>query len=466
MTRSVVALLCGAAIVTACKDGRPRVEATTGSAADASTPPAPAPLPQAAPTWWNRIAALFETHCTSCHAEGGIGPFALTTFADAREHVGAIGEQVRERRMPPWLPDGPACAPLLHSRALAQEDVDAVTRWIADGAPEGDRADHRPPLRRRSYAAVAGAPDRVAAPDAPYAPKRARNDDYHCFVLDPKLVDPQQITALRIVPGAAAIVHHVLLFEVRGPAIARVRELDDRDAGPGYTCFGGIGVVPTIRAGKIDKGEIVDFDAQMIVGWAPGGGATDDPGAPTALPEGTAIHLASGSRLVLQVHYSLDNWRKGMTDETRVEMWFSRGEARRQAVWIPLLRYDFRVPPGVGPDDPRATAKNDVDLPLPLTILGVAPHMHLRGRSIRVEGAAFGAPPQCLLDVPRWDFHHQEAYWLKEGVRVSRATVSCTWDNRRERQPFVNGKQRPARELRWGEGTDDEMCLAFLYATL
>ena len=33
-------------------------------------------------------------------------------------------------------------------------------------------------------------------------------------------------------------------------------------------------------------------------------------------------------------------------------------------------------------------------------------------------------------------------------------------------QPIVNGKRKPARELRWGEGTDDEMCLAFLYATL
>jgi hypothetical protein len=69
--------------------------------------------------------------------------------------------------------------------------------------------------------------------------------------------------------------------------------------------------------------------------------------------------------------------------------------------------------------------------------------------------------------VPQWDFHHQEAYWLGEGVRVQRAALTCTWDNREAAQPLGNdGKRRPVKELRWGEGTDDEMCLAFLYTTL
>ena len=211
----------------------------------------------------------------------------------------------------------------------------------------------------------------------------------------------------------------------------------------------------------------------MVVAWAPGAGATDVAGAPTALPGGTAIALAEGSRLVMQVHYSLENLQPAMTDRTRVEMWFANGEPRRQALWVPLLKYDFRVPAGAGPADPRATARAEIDMPFPLTVLGVAPHMHLRGRSAHVEalgergenGASDG-PAQCLLDVPRWDFHHQEAYWLAEGVRVRRAALTCTWDNREISQPLAGGKRRPTRELRWGESTDDEMCLAFLYATL
>lgn len=126
------------------------------------------------------------------------------------------------------------------------------------------------------------------------------------------------------------------------------------------------------------------------------------------------------------------------------------------------------MPPNASAEDPRATAKGSVELPFPLEVRGVAGHMHLRGRSIRVDatGPYDDSAEQCLLDIPRGEFGHQEAYWLTQGVRVGKASVTCTWDNRAQAQPTVNGRQRKTKELRWGEGTDDEMCLAFLYATL
>ncbi len=418
------------------------------------------------PTYTNRIAEILEASCTKCHARGGIGPMPLTTFAEVRENAARIVEQTRDRRMPPWLPDTKACAPLEHSRALSQADIDALARWVAGGSPEGGPSARRPATVKRTFADVVGPADRAVVPDLAYAPKRGgRTDDYHCFVLDPKLAQPERVTALRVVPGAAAIVHHVLLFEVRKAAFDRIKELDAQEAGPGYTCFGGIGVTPQVKAGKPGSGQLVDFDAQMIVAWAPGAGATDVAGAPTALPSGTAIQLAEGSHLVMQVHYSLENLQPAMTDKTQIELWFARNEPRRQAVWVPLLKYDFRVPGGAGPDDPRARARAEIAMPFPLTVLGIAPHMHLRGRSARVEALDDQGGASCLLDVPRWDFHHQEAYWLEKGARISRAALTCNWDNREASQPLTNGRRRPTKELRWGEGTDDEMCLAFLYTT-
>ena len=423
---------------------------------------------RAPPTYTNRVAGILEASCTKCHARGGIGPMPLTTFAEAKENAARIVEQTRERRMPPWLPDTKACAQLEHSRALSDADIAALARWAASGTPEGDPADRRPEPFAKTFAEVSGPADRAVAPDLAYAPKRGggRTDDYHCFVLDPKLEHAERITALRIAPGAAAIVHHVLLFEVRRGAFDRIQALDQQEPGPGYTCFGGIGVTPQVKAGKPGTGQLVDFDAQMVVAWAPGAGATDVAGAPTALPAGTAIHLAEGSHLVMQVHYSLENLQPAMTDKTQIELWFAKNELRRQAVWVPLLKYDFRVPSGVGPDDPRATARAEIGMPFPLTVLGIAPHMHLRGRSARVEALDDQNGASCLLEVPRWDFHHQEAYWLEKGVRISRAALTCNWDNREASQPLTNGRRRPVKELRWGEGTDDEMCLAFLYTTL
>ncbi len=434
----------------ACKGEPPR-----GGSPIPKAPAAVAAAPAAPPTYWNRVAGILERHCTSCHAPGGIGPMSLTSFADANTHAGPIAHEMESRHMPPWLPATNACAPLKHERSVPQEEIDAVVAWARSGAPEGDPADHRPPEKKATYARLKDTPDRVAVPDAPYTPKRSRNDDYHCFVLDPKLEKRERIVGLRIAPGATSIVHHVLLFEVRAAALAKIEARDAAEPGPGYTCFGGIGVHPTVRAGNLAKGELVDFDAQMIVGWAPGGGGTDVAGAPTALPQDTAIHLAPGSKLVMQVHYSLDNLQQGMSDRTRVDMWLARDdESKKQGVWVPLLKYDFRVPPGAGPDDPRARARADLELPLPLQVLGVAPHMHLRGRRIEVAATRDDELSQCLLDVPRWDFRHQEAYWLDRPVRTSKASITCTWDNRKAR-----------RELRWGEGTEDEMCLAFLYAS-
>lgn len=393
---------------------------------------------------------------------------SLTSFADVKTHLGSVLAQTGTRHMPPWLPSTDACAPLSHSRAMSDEEIATLKRWADAGAPEGTQTDYRAPDTRKTFAALPPKPDRVVAPELGYTPKVGRADDYHCFVLDPKLAKTERVVGLRIAPGLPAVVHHVLLFEVRANAVPRVEQLDAAEPGAGYTCFGGIGVTPTVRAGNLAKGELVDFDAQMIVGWAPGAGATDVAGAPTKLPEGTAITLAPGSRLVMQVHYSLENYQREARkeDRTRVDMWLApENEPLKQAVWVPLLKYDFRVPKNAPATDPHATAKADIQLPLPLEVRGVAPHMHLRGQSIQVTATDEGNS-QCLLNVPRWDFHHQEGYWLEKSVSVSRATLTCRWDNSPNAQPVVNGKRKPSHELHWGEGTDDEMCLAFLYATL
>ena len=417
----------------------------------------PDPTPQIAkpeplPTYANRVRASLEAHCTTCHAAGGIAPFSLASFEAAHEHAADIARVTADKHMPPWLPDEASCAPLQFPRALPPAEIAMFGKWAETGAPAGDPKDYAKPALAKTYAPVKGPPSAVAQADEPYTPKTGRADDYHCFVLEPAVDRSQRITALRIQPGIPALVHHVLLYEVRKNAVASVLAQDAKEPGAGYTCFGGIGVQPSIRQGDLKNGELVDFDAQLSVAWAPGGGATDVAGGATALPAGTAISLKPGSRIVMQVHYSLENYAAGMLDQTKVEMWFApREDLLKQAVWIPLLKYDFRVPANeVG------TARAEIELPLPLEILGVAPHMHLRGQSIRVESLERGKSPACVMDIPRWDFHHQEAYWLKEPIRTSKASVSCTWDNRGPK----------SKQLRWGEGTNDEMCLAFLYATL
>jgi hypothetical protein len=63
-----------------------------------------------------------------------------------------------------------------------------------------------------------------------------------------------------------------------------------------------------------------------------------------------------------------------------------------------------------------------------------------------------------MLRIPRWDFHWQNGYELKQAKVVrpgDRITIECHWDN------SLPG----ATDVSWGEGTGDEMCLGILYLT-
>ena len=68
-----------------------------------------------------------------------------------------------------------------------------------------------------------------------------------------------------------------------------------------------------------------------------------------------------------------------------------------------------------------------------------------------------GPSDACLVDIPKWDFHWQSQYFRPQPFTVpanGSVTMTCTWDN------------PTSRMIRWGESTQDEMCFAYIYATL
>jgi hypothetical protein len=94
--------------------------------------------------------------------------------------------------------------------------------------------------------------------------------------------------------------------------------------------------------------------------------------------------------------------------------------------------------------------------------------MHQLGRSLRLEVERPDVSTTCLLDLPDWDFAWQGAYQLRDEVALGSEDVlrmRCVWDNGAEDQPVINGVQQEPRDVAWGEGTRDEMCLGVLYVT-
>jgi len=102
----------------------------------------------------------------------------------------------------------------------------------------------------------------------------------------------------------------------------------------------------------------------------------------------------------------------------------------------------------------------------PATIRAVAGHMHLLGRSIRIDVDPGTARARTVLDVPVWDFDNQGAQAVKPVALRPGDTVrvTCRHDQRlRDLLPAF--RDQPERYVVWGEGTTDEMCLGILLVT-
>ncbi len=395
-------------------------------------------------TWHGDVRALVETRCASCHVAGGAAPFALESWAQVQPLAPMVVAAVEARRMPPW-PMDPSCRPVEHARHLTEAQIATFVGWREAGFPEGDPADYVAPEVPTPVAM--GAPQVSTQPEEAYAPSRLVPDDYRCLTLPHAFEQDTYLVAHDIAPDQKAIVHHVIVYEVPESGLAKLEALDAAEAGPGYTCYGG------------PKTESV-----FVAGWVPGA-------QPVRYPEGAALRVRAGSRLVMQVHYNVLGLAAGdptPADRTRFEAWALPAEARpsRLVHVIGFADGGISIPAG----DPASEHVKTFDVPLPATIIGTAPHMHQLGAAIQMTLTRPDGAEECLTDVPAWDFNWQQFYqfppeaWV-EAHLFDQLTLRCVFDNSAENQPVVNGEQLAPRDVTWGEGTLDEMCLNYLVAT-
>ncbi len=100
--------------------------------------------------------------------------------------------------------------------------------------------------------------------------------------------------------------------------------------------------------------------------------------------------------------------------------------------------------------NPTASAVSTCDrrITTPTTIHVAAGHMHLLGASIRLELNPGTSRAKVLLDIPRWDFHWQNAYTLARAVKAEPGDVvrvTCRHDVR--------------KRLHGGHGVSDDAAL-------
>jgi hypothetical protein len=368
------------------------------------------------------------------------------------------------------------------SGGTTAEPAGPATRSSEQSAPATGTPTTAPAKDRPLRAGERRVSVKMPAAYTPSAPTGGGTDVYRCFLLDPRVTRDSFVTGFDERPGNPDVVHHVILFRVPPDLVADAEHKDAETPGQGWTCFGTSGLS---NDGSID-------DAPWLGAWAPGG-------AERLYGKGLGESFPAGSRIIMQVHYNL---LQGAEPDTSAAELRLTSDPATEVLETRLIPAPVELPcrPGRGGDlcdrdkaladvkarfgdGPGSTANGlhllcggapagpvqscTREIMSPETIRGVAGHMHLLGRKIRIEVNPGTPRARTILDVPVWDFDNQGSrptppIHLERGDTVK---VTCTHDQAlRDRLPAFQ-TQREDRYVMWGEGTTDEMCLGILLVT-
>lgn len=405
------------------------------------------------PTWHEDVAPLVADRCGACHRDGGIAPFSVETYAQAKPWAAAMSDAVDMGRMPPFFAtDTTDCA----MQVGFQDDLrlDGAERalladWAAAGAPEGDPA--------RAVPAPLHDPGTLPDPDVTLALPSAfevtgTTDIYQCFRIPLDLAGDVWIDGLQVLPDNDRVVHHVLVWNDPD-------DLSAAEVGPdgSYPCAGDPGFYPT----------------ELVAIWAPGGSPMIAP--PDA---GTLVH--PGASLVVNVHYH-PTGDSTEVDRTEIAVRWKEAQPANHVTWylvdLPfgsqMATGPFEIPPGEPAHVEEHTLRVPDEIPFDLSVFGLTPHMHYLGRDMLVTLEHQDGTEECLVAAPGFRFDFQTSYlydtatgdWpvVSPGDTIR---VRCTYDNS-DSNPFLTqaleaqGAEAPVT-VGWGEETGDEMCMAMV----
>ena len=437
-------------------------------------------------TYSKQIARLLNERCVFCHRPGEIGPFAMTNYDEVAGWGEMIAEVVRERRMPPWHAN-PAYGKFANENVLSDNDKSLIDAWVEAGCPEGDRAELPPAPKFTEGWLLERAPDKVVyMADKAVDIKAEGVEPYRYFVADPGFKQDTWVKSAQCLPGNASVVHHIIVFVAppeavdqmvqaqkraaaefaqgkgsdaqqirakrRAERIARARAAQEHaDANrvnrnrPGKNQPHGTNNVD-VTSGRGGEGDISGMD--LLCGFAPGT-------RPFIAPGGMAKLVPAGWKFIFQMHYTTngspqkDRSAIGMLfeDPAKVTHRMSTANTANIEFEIPANADDYKV-------EARKTFVRDT------LLIGMYPHMHIRGKSFRYELTQPNGKKEVLLDVPQYDFNWQNWFELQKPLMIpAGSTLLCTAHYDNSDNNIFNPD--PTRPVRWGDQTWDEMMIGW-----
>ena len=370
-------------------------------------------------TYSDQVARIFQRHCVECHRPGEIAPFSLTSYDEVVGWADTIAEVIEDQRMPPWHAN-PQHGRFNNERLMTADEKQTVYDWVASGAPQGDPQQLPEPIEYVTGWRLSQKPDAVVAMrNRPFIVPAEGTVEYQYFVADPGFTEDKWVRGAEVLPGNRSVVHHAIVF-FRAPE-------ESAHEGLGW-----------------------------LTAYVPGQSTFEQPAH-------QARFVPAGSKFVFQMHYTPTGSPE--EDVTKVGLLFSDpGDVTEELVTLVAINHDFEIPPHAENFPIHATRS---DFPPGAKLQAIAPHMHVRGRSFRVEAVdpRRADASEVLLDVPNYDFNWQHAYELATPLPLTgdlRLDCTALFDN--SEKNLVNPD--PSITVRWGDQTWEEMMIAFLEVSI
>lgn len=379
---------------------------------------------QRAVTFTQDIAPILFERCTVCHHAGGLAPFSLLTYDDARPWARGITQATETRAMPPWKPAPGYGGPFVGDRRLSDEEISLIRQWVDGGAIEGNPAD-LPPAPSRPPDWHLGTPDLVVTMPEPYLLKAEGLDEYRDFVMPIPIATTQYVRAFQFRPRSPAVHHARILIDRTGSA----RRLDKKDPEPGYDDL---------------LGDDAEFPEGHLLVWAPGK-------IPAFEPEALAWRLDPGTDLVLQLH--LPTIGTPAPIQPQVGFYFSDTPPTRSAAVVVLGDKTIDIPAG----ERHHVIEDAYRLPVDVEVLAVYPHAHFLGTDLQAFATLPDGSRRWLVRITDWDFNWQDEYRFVEPIQLPKGTtlqMRYVYDNSagNRRNP-----SHPPTRVRYGRRSTDEM---------
>ncbi len=326
----------------------------------------------AAPSYPAVIAPILREHCVPCHTDGGLAPWAMTSFERISGRSTAMREVVRTKRMPPWHAD-PLIGVFENDASLPPLEAGALVRWIEAGSPRGDGPD---PLLERPPPAEEwplGPPDLVVEATEQHVPASGIVFSRE-VVAEFEFPEDAWVRGVHLAPSNAPALHHALIL------------VEDPE--------------------RPDSSDVTEFFAFCAPSMRP-----------RMFPEGTGKLVPTGAQIRFQLHYTPTG--RPEIHRPRLGLYLLDAPPPVPFESTAAVERDLDLPPG----EAHYRATGEHRFLRDALLFDLVPLMHYSGREVRYEAHYPDGSVEVLLSVPNYDFDWPRSYHLAEPKLLPAGTL-------------------------------------------